>query len=129
MGYVTLVGRSLGRSEVNWRDLVAFQGSAPYSEQLLLTEFSHFVIDDRLHTYAVPIFLLSGRFDRQSEASVARGFYEKVAAPRKEFVWFENSAHNPPFEEPMAFTQWISATIAPLGDRPQGSVSVPNPGR
>jgi hypothetical protein len=30
---------------------------------------------------------------------VAHEWFEKVRAPRKKFVWFENSAHEPEFEE------------------------------
>jgi proline iminopeptidase len=120
MGYMTLVVRSLCQPETNWRDLVAFQSSAAYSNAMLLTEFSNFVIDDRPHTYAVPIFLLSGRYDQQSEASMARGFFDKVIAPRKAFIWFESSAHNPPFEEPKVFTDWLINTVAPLGERAHG---------
>jgi len=122
MGYMTLVARSLRQPETNWRDMVAFQSSGAYSNPMLMTEFSNFVIDDRPRTYAVPIFLLSGRYDEQSEASVARGFFDKITAPREAFVWFENSAHNPPFEEPRAFTDWISENIGPLGERSRGSI-------
>jgi hypothetical protein len=90
MTYRTLPGQSLGQREVNGRDLVGFQSSAAYSDQPVQTEFAHFVIDDRPHRFT---------------------------APRTTFVWFENSAHNPPFEEPKAFTDWISRNVAPLGDR------------
>jgi len=44
-----------------------------------------------------------------------------IIAPTKAFVWFENSAHNPPFEEPKAFTDWVSDTVAPLGERAHGA--------
>jgi pimeloyl-ACP methyl ester carboxylesterase len=117
MTYMTLVQHSLSQPEANWRDLVGFQGSGAYSNQMLNDAFARFVIDDRPHSYAMPVFLLSGRYDHQSDASVARGFFDKVSAPQKAFVWFEHSAHNPPFEEPKAFTDWISANVAPLGER------------
>lgn len=115
MNYMKLIAQCLGQREANWRGLVAFQSSAAYSNQMVQTEFAHFVIDDRPREFSVPIFLLSGRYDHQSEASVAHHFFEDVTAPRKTFVWFENSAHNPPFEEPKAFTDWISNNVAPLG--------------
>lgn len=116
MDVMTLVGQSLRQPEINWRDVAAFQSSGAYTDPLTLGEFSRFVIDDRPHVYAMPVFLLSGRYDRQSEASVAHDFFGKITAPRKAFVWFENSAHNPPFEEPKAFTDWVDTTIAPLGE-------------
>ena len=120
MTYMKLIAQSLGQREANWRDLVAFWSSSTYSNKMLQTEFAHFVIDDRPHEFFTPIFLLSGRYDQQSEATVAHHFFERVTAPHKVFVWFENSAHNPPFEEPKAFTDWISSNVAPLGDRGRG---------
>ena len=117
MTYMTLVSRSLGHSETNLRDFIAFNSSGAYSDEMTQGEFSRFRIDDRTHTYAVPVFLLSGRYDHQSDASVAREFFDKVQAPRKAFVWFENSAHNVPFEEPKAFTDWVIDTVGPLGER------------
>jgi proline iminopeptidase len=117
MTNTSLIAQSLGQSEANGRDLVAFGKSGQYSETLLHGEFTRFVIDDAPRAYGVPIFLLSGRYDRQSEASVARGFFDRITAPRKAFVWFEQSAHSPMFEEPRAYTDWISGTVAPLGER------------
>ncbi|WGM39842.1 alpha/beta fold hydrolase [Caulobacter sp. NIBR1757] len=120
MSLTRLIGESLAQPEMNGRDVVAFFSAGKYSERMLHGEFSHFVIDDRPRAYSAPIFLLSGRHDRMSEASVARGFFERVSAPRKAFVWFEQSAHSPMFEEPQAFNAWVSDTIAPLGERAAG---------
>jgi len=114
MGYDDLILAGLRHSEANWRDFLAFQGSGAFSNQLTQGEFSRFIIDDRPQVFATPIFLLSGRYDHQSEASVAHDFYDQVRAPRKAFVWFEQSAHNPPFEEPAALQNWIVQNVRPL---------------
>lgn len=117
MTNTTLIVQSLGEREANWRDLAAYTGAGRYTEKLLHGEFARFVIDDRPRTYGMPVFILSGRYDRQSEATVARGFFDRVTAPRKAFLWFEQSAHSPMFEEPKAFTDWVNTTVAPLGER------------
>ena len=117
LSYGDLILASAGQSEANGRDLAGFQFGPHYSDALVQTEFSRFVIDDRPRAFEVPVFLLSGRYDHQSEASVARAFFDQITAPQKAFVWFEHSAHNPPFEEPKAFTDWIIQTVAPLGER------------
>lgn len=117
MSVTRMIGESLGEPEMNGRDVVAYFSAGKYSEGMLHGEFTQFVIDDRPRDYSMPIFLVSGRYDRQSEASVARDFYNRVMAPKKAFVWFEQSAHSPMFEEPQAFNAWVSDTIAPLGER------------
>lgn len=119
--YMKLSAQSLGQSEYNWRDLAAFQGAPAYSARLLNTEFANFRIDDRPRTYGVPMFLVSGRSDHQSEASVVREFFERISAPRKAFVWFEKSGHNPAFEEPVAFQEWLVKVVRPLAKSPPES--------
>jgi pimeloyl-ACP methyl ester carboxylesterase len=43
----------------------------------------------------------------------AKRFYDSVAAPRKELVWFERSAHTPHFEEPEKFREVLMAVRCP----------------
>jgi hypothetical protein len=32
-------------------------------------------------------------------------YFERLGAPKKSWIWFEDSAHYPPFEEPEAFVK------------------------
>ncbi len=114
MDYGDLILAGFMEREANWRDFAAFQGSAAFSNALTLGEFSRFVIDDRPQVFATPVFLVSGRYDRQSEATVAHDFYDRVQAPRKAFIWFEQSAHNPPFEQPAALQDLLVRKVRPL---------------
>lgn len=52
---------------------------------------------------AVPVTFFLGRFDHQVEASLSAQYLEGLDAPAKRVVWFEDSAHNIPFEEPEKF--------------------------
>ena len=47
-----------------------------------------------------PLIVLAGRHDRSVNSYVAHEWFERVQAPRKQFVWFENSAHEIMTEEP-----------------------------
>lgn len=46
------------------------------------------------------MIVLAGRHDRSVNSEVAREWFERVQAPLKRFVWFENSAHELMVEEP-----------------------------
>lgn len=61
----------------------------------------------------VPVAVLLGRYDHQTEPSLAVGFLGHLTAPQKRIIWFGNSAHNIPFEEPERFR---SALGGILGD-------------
>jgi pimeloyl-ACP methyl ester carboxylesterase len=62
----------------------------------------------------VPVFFLLGRHDWQMPASVAAAYFDTVEAPCKRLVWFEDSAHYPPFEEPQKFERVLVEQVLPL---------------
>ena len=119
VGFGRLALVALGSSEANWRDYASVLKAPPYMRDLIMGEFSRLVLDEGHTTFAVPVFLLSGRYDHQSEAGLAYRYFERITAPRKGFVWFETSAHNPHYEEPAKFNAWMIDNIRPLSDGPQ----------
>jgi pimeloyl-ACP methyl ester carboxylesterase len=60
-------------------------------------------LTDSAPRFQVPVFFFIGRHDRNVSAKGSADYFDKIRAPRKELVWFENSAHMPPFEEPAKF--------------------------
>jgi pimeloyl-ACP methyl ester carboxylesterase len=63
----------------------------------------------------VPVFFFLGRYDRHADAAVTARYAESLNAPVKRVVWFENSAHNVPFEEPEAFVRTVADELAAIG--------------
>jgi proline iminopeptidase len=39
---------------------------------------------------------------------------QSITAPQKSFVWFEDSGHYPPFEEPQKFNAWMIEGVLPI---------------
>ncbi len=63
----------------------------------------------------VPVFLFLGRYDRHVEATLAATYFDTLRAPLKRLIWFENSAHNVPFEEPDLFDAKVMHTPQSIG--------------
>ena len=104
---------SAAASEVNWRDLAALFFAKRYNEAIEDAEAN--VVFDRDHLrFAVPMFFFSGRYDHTVDAALAARYLARLSAPKKGFVWFENSAHSPPFEEPAKFDAIMLHEIRPL---------------
>ena len=61
----------------------------------------------------VPLFFCIGRHDYNTPWEVARKYYKKIEAPYKEWIWFENSAHSPIFEESDMFAEIMVSDISP----------------
>jgi proline iminopeptidase len=64
---------------------------------------------------SVPVFFFLGRHDRHVDANTAATYLEELRAPKKEIRWFENSAHNVPFEEPDLFNVSVVTALESAG--------------
>jgi pimeloyl-ACP methyl ester carboxylesterase len=59
----------------------------------------------------IPVYFFAGRHDHQTPATLAEEYYNSVKAPKKGFIWFEDSGHTMIFEEPEKMTREL-ITIA-----------------
>ncbi len=91
--------------EYNLVDKVAFAEGA---NRILPAVWDEYMQIDLLRDSAalrVPVLMLHGRHDRQMDPELAREYYAQLRAPRKNWAWFESSAHAPMFAEPDRFYQ------------------------
>jgi len=65
----------------------------------------------RLH---VPVFFFLGRHDHVIDAETSAAYFQVLSAPFKRLVWFEESAHEPPFEEPSKFNRAMVELVRPV---------------
>ena len=76
-----------------------------------------------------PLVIFAGRHDRTVNSTVAKEWFDHIRAPAKQFVWFENSAHEIMVEEPGKFLLTLVEKVRPLAgsDSPdrQGQPSSP----
>ncbi len=49
--------------------------------------------------FIIPIYFVAGRHDFNTPSSLVKDYFNIIKAPHKEFFWFEESAHDPHFEE------------------------------
>ncbi len=113
LSYGKLALISVFSGDSNWRDAFAFLRGGDYTAAIE-PEMNALQLDKGDLKFDVPIFLLMGRYDHRTDSALAHDYFDSIKAPRKAFVWFNHSAHSPPFEEPDAFNAWIAANIRPL---------------
>ena len=59
----------------------------------------------------VPVVFFLGRYDRHVDPRIAADYLASLQAPVKRVRWFENSAHNVPFEEAASFNAAIVSEL------------------
>jgi len=109
-----LIWATLSTDEANLVDLVQFGRGNRFSLAQLERERTQIKLRDRYRSFNVPILFLLGRYDRYVPAVLAKAYFETIEAPCKRLVWFEESAHNPPFEEPEKFKEVLIKEVLPL---------------
>jgi proline iminopeptidase len=93
--------------ETSWMDYFAFKAGGEISIDALWDDLQSFDAARDHPRLEVPAFFIHGRHDRQVSAHQAKTYFESLVAPQKELIWFENSAHAPPFEEPERFNAQV----------------------
>lgn len=62
------------------------------------------------HTdFLVPIYFLHGRHDINAPGYLVEDYFNKINAPDKKMIWFENSGHNPWIDEYQLFNQEVES--------------------
>lgn len=118
--FYRLVWDSYSAPEATWFDLRQFSPGETFSLETLWPQIARFDIANRGMHFAMPVAIFAGRHDYQVSAKLAHDYYEKLDAPLKRFVWFEDSAHSPNFEEPAKFTRELTAFLDAANARRTG---------
>jgi pimeloyl-ACP methyl ester carboxylesterase len=105
-----LIRAALSTDEAGLLDLVRFGRGNRFSLEALRAEYSRVDLT-RFRTFGVPVVFMLGRHDWHVPSVLAAKYFEQIVAPAKHLVWFERSAHNPPFEEPGEFVRALVANV------------------
>jgi proline iminopeptidase len=107
---------SLSGPEGTWFDLIKFMPGEGFSLRTLWPEISqlNFFVDGIC--FKTPVAIFAGRYDSQVSAELAAQYADRLVAPKKTFVWFEQSAHSPNFEEPKVFNKNLVRALETLTD-------------
>jgi pimeloyl-ACP methyl ester carboxylesterase len=97
-------------------DLDAIGAGSRFSLMQLLPQLLAVNFDNLTH-FSCPIFIFTGRHDLSVSHEVAAEWYQKLYAPEKRLVWFENSAHLPMLEEPGRFLFHLITDVRPIAAR------------
>jgi proline iminopeptidase len=111
---IQLMLTSYKASEMTWYDGVKFLPGGDFSGPAIAPQIAKFDWMHNATRFTVPVFIVAGRFDRNTDADLAHDYFEAIDAPIKQFKWFEQSAHSPMFEEPQAFNAFMIEQVLPM---------------
>ena len=108
-----MIWAALRTDEAGLMDIVRFGRGNRFSLDALRPEYSRVDLT-QVRRLDVPVVFMLGRHDWHVPSVLAAKYFESIEAPSKRLIWFERSAHNPPFEEPDAFARAMIQQVLPL---------------
>jgi pimeloyl-ACP methyl ester carboxylesterase len=116
-----LLSHALRSPEYSLREVAYFLKEGRSITPTLYDDLGEFTAARYGTDFPMPMFLLLGRHDWQTPSTIAVEWFETVSAPRKEVVWFEQSAHSPVTDEPLRFAQALRSLVRPAVTTPAGA--------
>lgn len=112
--------RYLSVPEFSWPGFINIARGGNLSMQALNKPLFTYDAFSRHPTLEVPIVLMEGVHDQIQSPRLAETYLDRLEAPRKELIWFDQSAHMPHWEEPDRFHEEVRrvAFEAGLHSRP-----------
>lgn len=83
-------------------DVAEWMRAASYAQGTLFRELMDVDFTQRT-AFEIPVFFFAGRHDFNTPSQLVAEYVEHVEAPAKQIIWFEESGHSPPWEEPEVF--------------------------
>jgi proline iminopeptidase len=103
----------LNSPEYSWPEKLRFTKAATRSFELLYDDLMRSDLRSECLDLEVPVFMAVGRHDRMAPPEVAEQYFNALNAPRKEWSWFEQSAHFPQWEQADEFDRLLIDTVLP----------------
>lgn len=94
-------------------DLAARESGLGFSLKALWPQLANVSFESDVR-FGCPLLFLEGRHDLVANTSVFSAWYDRVRAPRKRVVWFEDSAHMVFEEEPGRTLEALVDNVLPL---------------
>lgn len=107
------VGWMTSSVEYAWPEKLHYTSAAKKSFDLLLPQLAAVDLNSSAPALEVPVYFAVGRYDEMAPFEVSKAYFSILAAPKKEWVWFDDSAHFPQWEEMEKFHALLADRVVP----------------
>jgi pimeloyl-ACP methyl ester carboxylesterase len=97
--------------EYSWPEKLRFPAAAEKAFDLLLPSLLSADLNIAVPAVDVPVYFAAGRYDYMAPTEISLAYFSRLVAPRKEWIWFENSAHFPQWEEVQKFHDLLADKV------------------
>jgi pimeloyl-ACP methyl ester carboxylesterase len=100
--------------EYSLADVIGFVRGQALSGEILFPQLATLDLKRLGPDFRLPVFFLEGREDPYCRPALIWEYSQFIEAPRKAFVWFENSGHYPFYDQQREFGDELARLLLPL---------------
>ena len=98
---------ALGSPEYTLKDMIKFVRGMKLSIETMWSQLFEIDFLTQISELQVPVYICMGRYDYNTPFELAEKYFNQLQAPKKEFIWFENSGHMLNTEESEKFNNFL----------------------
>lgn len=99
--------------------------SLRWSLELMWDEVTRLNLNELAPVLEVPVDFFLGRNDHWVPVEISVEYFDRLTAPTKRILWFEESGHEPFLDEPDKFNAAMAQSAPPAQPKPGGSICEP----
>jgi len=103
----------LAGPEASMLDVPRILRGMRFSQNTMWPEVSSLDLTTAVPALQMPVYFFLGRHDHVIDVDTSAAYVESLVAPSKRLVWFDESAHEPAFEEPSKFDRAMVELVRP----------------
>lgn len=107
--YFPLIWSGMKCKEYSFQDVMNVSKGPSFCNRHMQYNAITGTIMETIRNYEVPVYFFAGRYDFTTPSSLTAQYHDSIQAPSKKFIWFNQSAHFPHFEEPKEFCRQVIA--------------------
>lgn len=101
--FAPLLVTGLMAPEYSLSDVMKVKGGSSFSSANMKRDLMDGPIMENVTQFSVPVYFMMGEHDMVTPVVLAREYFDRLEAPKKEWISYGSSAHFPFFEEPEKF--------------------------
>lgn len=110
--FFPLIWSGLQAPEYTLREALDLAKGSSFSSSHMTYNALSGSISQEITAYSVPVYFFVGASDYTTPHELITEYFNLVSAPKKEIVYFQNSAHFPFFEEPEVFVREVNRVLS-----------------
>jgi pimeloyl-ACP methyl ester carboxylesterase len=103
--WLAILSIGLRAPEYTLNDMLHIRSGVKFTHKYMKYNAISGDLMDAVPEVKIPVYFFTGRFDYTDPFECTEEYARRLQSPRKEVVWFNESAHFPFLEEPMKFAE------------------------